>query len=124
VYLPLIEFSYNHRYHSRIKAAPFEVLYGRKCRTPVCWFEVGEGQLTGLELILTTMDKVKEIQDRLKAAQDLQKSYAGRRRKPLEFQVNDKVLLKVSPWNGTIRFGKRGKLSPRYVGSFRVTERI
>jgi hypothetical protein len=75
-------------------------------------------------LIMTTTDKLKEIQERLKAAQDRQKSYADRRRKPLEFQVKDKVLLKVSPWKGTIRLGKRGKLSPRYIGPFQITERI
>jgi hypothetical protein len=123
-YLPLMEFSYNNSYHASIKAAPFEALYGRKSRTSICWFEVGEGQLTGPELIMTTTNKVKEIQEWLKAAQDRQKSYADRRRKPLEFQVKDKVLLKVSPWKGTIRFGKRGKLSPRYIGPFRITERI
>jgi hypothetical protein len=124
MHLPLVEFSYNNSYHASIKAAPFEALYGRKCRTPVCWFEVGEGQLTGPEVILTTTDKVKEIKDRLKAAQDRQKSYADRRRKPLEFAVGDQVLLKVSPWKGTIKFGKRGKLSPRYIGPFQITERI
>jgi hypothetical protein len=73
---------------------------------------------------MTATDKVKEIQERLKVAQDRQKSYVDRRRKPLEFQVNDKVLLKVSPWKGTIRFGKRGKLSPRYIGPFQITESI
>jgi hypothetical protein len=119
-----MEFSYNNSYHSSIKAAPFEALYGRKCRTPIGWFEVGEGQLTGPELIMTTTDKVKEIQGRLKAAQDRQKSYADQRRQPLEFQVHDRVLLKVSPWKGAIRFGKRGKLNPRYIGPFRITERI
>ncbi|KAD0234949.1 hypothetical protein E3N88_44571 [Mikania micrantha] len=107
-----------------LKSAPFEALYGRKCRTPICWFEVGEGQLTGPELILDTTDKVNQIRERLKAAQDRQKSYADKRRKPLEFEVNDKVMLKVSPWKGTIRFGKRGKLSPRYIGPFKITERI
>ncbi|KAD5508448.1 hypothetical protein E3N88_16151 [Mikania micrantha] len=123
-HLPLMEFSYNNSYHASLKSAPFEALYGRKCRTPICWFEVGEGQLTGPELILDTTDKVNQIRERLKAAQDRQKSYADKRRKPLEFEVNDKVMLKVSPWKGTIRFGKRGKLSPRYIGPFKITERI
>jgi hypothetical protein len=90
----------------------------------VCLFETGEGQLTGLELILGTIDKVSQIHDRLKATQDRQKSYADRRRKLLEFAIDDKVLLKVSHWKGTIRFGKRGKLSPRYIRPFRITERI
>jgi hypothetical protein len=124
VHLPLIEFSYNHIYHASIKAAPFEALYGQKCRTPVCWFQTGLGQLTGPELIMETIDKVNHIRDRLKAAQDRQKSYVDRRRKPLGFAVDDKVLLKVSLWKGTIRFGKRRKLSPRYIGPFRLTKRI
>jgi hypothetical protein len=104
VHIPLVEFSYNNSYHASIKVMQFEALYGRKCRTPLCWFETGEGQLTGPDLILRTIDKVNHIRDRLKAAQDRQKSYADRRRKPLEFEVNDKVLFKVSPWKGTIRF--------------------
>ncbi|GJX04653.1 putative reverse transcriptase domain-containing protein [Tanacetum coccineum] len=93
-HLPLVEFSYNNSYHASIKAAPFEALYGRKCRSPVCWSE------------------------------KRQKSYADIRRKPMEFNVDDMVMLKVSPWKGVIRFGKRGKLSPRYVGPFKIIERI
>nr|GFB88534.1 putative reverse transcriptase domain-containing protein [Tanacetum cinerariifolium] len=85
-HLPLVEFSYNNSYHATIKAAPFEALYGRKCRLP--------------------------------------KSYADLKRKPMEFQVGDKGMLKVSPWKGVVRFGKRGKLNPRYVGPFKVLERV
>ena len=124
IHLPLVEFSYNNSYHSSIKAAPFEALYGRKCRSPLCWAEVGESQLTGPELVYETSEKIVQIRQRLAAARDRQKSYADRRRKPLEFQVGDKVLLKVSPWKGVIRFGKRGKLNPRYVGPFAILERI
>jgi len=123
-HLPLVEFSYNNSYHTSIKAAPFEALYGRKCRSPLCWAEVGESQLTGPELVYETSEKIVQIRNRLAAARDRQKSYADQRRKPLEFQVNDKVLLKVSPWKGVIRFGKRGKLNPRYVGPFTILERI
>ena len=133
-HLPLVEFSYNNSYHTSIKAAPFEALYGRKCRSPLCWAEVGNTQLakgrvpdsalTGPEIIRETTEKIVQIRERLKAARDRQKSYADKRRKPLEFQVGDRVLLKVSPWKGTIRFGKRGKLNPRYIGPFEILARI
>ncbi|GJX76298.1 putative reverse transcriptase domain-containing protein [Tanacetum coccineum] len=123
-HLPLVEFSYNNSYHRSIKAAPFEALYGRKCRSPVCWAEVGEAQLTGLEIIHETTEKIFKIRDRMQAARDRQKSYADKRRRPLEFEVGDKVMLRVAPWKGVIRFGKRGKLYPRYIGPFQIIERI
>ncbi|KAJ9543976.1 hypothetical protein OSB04_023683 [Centaurea solstitialis] len=123
-HLPLVEFSYNNSYHTSIQCTPYEALYGRKCRSPLSWVEVGDSQLTGPELIQETTDKIGLIRDRLKAARDRQKSYADNRRKPLEFQVGDRVLLKVSPWKGLVRFGKRGKLSPRYVGPFEIIERV
>ncbi|GJS89397.1 putative reverse transcriptase domain-containing protein [Tanacetum coccineum] len=123
-HLPLVEFSYNNSYHTSIKAAPFEALYGRKCRSPVCWAEVGEAQLTGPAIIHKTMEKIFKIRDRMQAARDRQKSYADKRRRPLEFEVGDKVMLKVAPCKGVMRFGKRGKLNPRYIGPFRIIERI
>ncbi|GJT32958.1 putative reverse transcriptase domain-containing protein [Tanacetum coccineum] len=98
-HLPLVEFSYNNSYHASIKAALFEALYEQKCRSPVCLSEVGDSQLTGPELIHV-------------------------RRKPMEFDVGDMVMLKVSPWKGVIHFGKRRNLSPRYVGPFKIIERI
>ncbi|GJQ97722.1 putative reverse transcriptase domain-containing protein [Tanacetum coccineum] len=102
VHLPLAEFFYNNSYHSSIRCAPFEALYERKCRSPVLWLTI----------------------EKLKAARDRQKSYADNRLKPLEFEVGDRVMLKVSPWKGVIRFGKKGKLAPRYVGPFEILERI
>nr|GFB45020.1 putative reverse transcriptase domain-containing protein [Tanacetum cinerariifolium] len=123
-HLPLVEFSYNNSYHSSIKCAPFEALYGRRCRMPIAWTEVGEGKLLGPETIQETTDKIVQIKERLKVARDRQKSYADKLRKPLEFSVGDKVLLKVSPRKGVVRFGKRSKLSPRYVGPFEIVERI
>ncbi|OMP06578.1 reverse transcriptase [Corchorus capsularis] len=124
VHLPLIEFAYNNSYHASIGMPPYEVLYGRKCRTPLCWDEVGERQLLGRELVEITAGKVKIIRDHLKVAQDRQKSYADIRRKELEFEIGDKVFLKVAPWKGVIRFRKAGKLNPRYIGPFIITQQI
>ncbi|GJT69093.1 putative reverse transcriptase domain-containing protein [Tanacetum coccineum] len=121
-HLPLIEFLYNNSYHASIKAAPFEALYGRKCRSPVCWAEVGDAQLTGPELIHETTEKIVQIKQRIQASHDRQKSYADVRHKPLEFQVCDQVMLKVSPWKRVIHFGKQGKLNPRYIGPFKIKE--
>ncbi|GKD48589.1 putative reverse transcriptase domain-containing protein [Tanacetum coccineum] len=123
-HLPLVEFSYNNTNHTSIEAAPFEALYGRKCRSPVCWAEVRDSQLTGPEIIHETTEKIVQIKSRIQAARDRQKSYADKRRKPLEFQVGDKVMLKVSPWKGVIRFGKRGKLNPRYIGPFKILAKV
>ncbi|GJY43737.1 putative reverse transcriptase domain-containing protein [Tanacetum coccineum] len=95
-HLPLAEFSYNNSYHASIKAAPFEDLYRRKCRSP----------------------------NRLLAARSRHKSYTDVRRKPLEFEVGDKVMPKVSPCKGVVQFGKRGKLSPRYIGPFKILSRV
>ncbi|GJV16415.1 reverse transcriptase domain-containing protein [Tanacetum coccineum] len=123
-HLPLAEFSYNNSFHSSIRCAPFEALYGRKCRSPVLWAEIGEGRLIGPELVQETTDKVVVIKEKLQAVRNRQKSYADSGRKMVEFNVGDRVLLKVSPWKGVMRFGKKGKLSPRYVGPFEVLERI
>ncbi|GJY30019.1 putative reverse transcriptase domain-containing protein [Tanacetum coccineum] len=123
-HLPLVEFSYNNSYHASIKAAPFEALYGRKCRSPVCWAEVGQVQLTGPELVQETMERIIQIKQRIQTARDRQKSYADLKRKPMEFQVGDKVMLKVSPWKGVVHFGKQGKLNPRYVRPFKVLKKV
>nr|GFB81732.1 putative reverse transcriptase domain-containing protein [Tanacetum cinerariifolium] len=116
-----VEFSYNNSYHASIKAAPFEALYGQKCRSPVCWIEVGEAQILGPELIQETTEKIVQIKQRMQVARDRQKSYADLKRKPMEFQVGDKVMIKVSPWKGVVRFGKRGKLNPRVHNTFHVS---
>ncbi|GKE43614.1 putative reverse transcriptase domain-containing protein, partial [Tanacetum coccineum] len=100
VHLPLVEFSYNNSYHSSVRRASFEALYGRKCRLPILWAEVREGRLIGPEIVQETTEKISQIKDRLKTARDL------------------------SPWNGVVRFGKKGKLAPRSVGPFEITERI
>nr|GFA21085.1 putative reverse transcriptase domain-containing protein [Tanacetum cinerariifolium] len=123
-HLPLVEFSYNNSYHASIKSASFKALYGRKCRSPVYWSEVGDSQLTGPELIRETTEKIVQIKNRLLTARSRQKSYADVRHKPMEFEVGDKVILKFSPWKGVICFGKRGKLSQRYIGPFQIIERI
>nr|GFB18637.1 putative reverse transcriptase domain-containing protein [Tanacetum cinerariifolium] len=124
VHLPLVEFSYNNSYHSSIRYAPFEALYGRKCRSPVLWAEIGEGSLIRPELVLEMIDKVVLIKKNLKAVRDRQKSYVDKRRKTLEFEVGDRVLLKVLPQKGVMHFRKKGKLAPRYVGPFEILERI
>ena len=103
---------------------PYEALYGRPCRKPICWTEVGESSIIGPDLIRDTSDKVGMIRKRLLTAQSWQKSYADVRRRPLEFKAGDHVFLKVMPKRGVIRFGKRGKLSPRYIGPFEVLERV
>nr|GEY90093.1 putative reverse transcriptase domain-containing protein [Tanacetum cinerariifolium] len=106
-----------------IKATPFEALYGRKCRSPVCWAEVGEVHLFGPEIVQETTEKIIQIKQRIQAAYDRQKSYADLKRKLIEFQVGDRVMFKVSPWKGVVRFGKQGKLNPRYVGPFKVLKK-
>ncbi|GJX12006.1 putative reverse transcriptase domain-containing protein [Tanacetum coccineum] len=101
VHLPFVEFSYNNSYHSSVRCAPFEALYGRKCCSPIMC-----------------------AKDRLKVARDRQKSYADKRRKPLDFSVGDYLLLKVSPWKGVVRFKKKGKLAPRFVRPFEIIEKV
>ena len=119
-----MEFAYNNSYQSSLNMAPFEALYGRRCRTPIYWDEAGERKLLGPELVQITTDNLQVIRANLKAAQDRQKSYANLKRADIEYNVGDKVFLKISPWKGVIRFGKKGKLSPRFIGPYEVIERI
>ena len=123
-YLSLMEFAYNNSYQASISMAPYEALYGRRCRTPLFWDEVGERKLESVEFIEDAIEKVRLIRDRLKAAQDRQKSYADNRRRELEFEIGDRVLLKVSSWKGVLRFRHQGKLSPRYIGPFSIIQRV
>nr|GEW64937.1 putative reverse transcriptase domain-containing protein [Tanacetum cinerariifolium] len=124
VHLSLVEFSYNNSYHYNMRCAPFKALYGRKCRSPIMWAEVREGLLIGPELVQETTEKISQIKNRLMVARDSQKSYADKRRKPLEFSVGDYVLLKVLPWKGVVRIRKKGKLAPRFVGPFEIIEKV
>ena len=123
-HLPLIEFAYNNSYHSNIGMAPFESLYGRICRSPICWDEVGERKLIGPEIMQITIDKIQLIRERLKATQSRQKSHADKKWRDIEFDVGDHVFIKVSPLKGVMRFGKTNKLSPRFFGPFEILDKI
>ncbi|KAL8091649.1 hypothetical protein AgCh_034054 [Apium graveolens] len=122
-HLPLIEFSYNNSYHASIGIPPYEALYGRKYRPPTYWDEVGEHKLIGPDLVQQMKEKVEMIRKRLIAAQDRQAKYINQERKDVQFEFRENVLLKISPWKGLTRFGKKGKLSPRYIGPFEVLRR-
>ena len=123
-HLPLVEFAYNNSYQASIQMTPYEALYGRPCRSQLCWTEVGESSITSPDLIRDTSEKMGLIQQRLLTAQSRQKSYADVRRRPLEFEVGDHVFLKVMPKRGVVRFGKCGKLSSRFIGPFEIVERV
>nr|GEY22431.1 reverse transcriptase domain-containing protein [Tanacetum cinerariifolium] len=103
-HLSLVEFSYNNSYHANIKTIPFKALYGRKCRSPICWTKVGEAQLLGLELIQKTTEKFIQIKQIMQAAHDRQKSYADLKRKLMKFQIGDRVMLKVLDKVGTVAY--------------------
>ena len=123
-YIPLMKFSYNNSYQSSISMTPYEALYGRRCRTPMCWTELHEQKIIGPDLVKDTEEKVRIIQQRLKAASDRQRSYADLKRRDIAYEVGDKVFLKVSSLRKNLWFGKKGKLSPRFIGPYEVLERI
>jgi hypothetical protein len=123
-HLPLIEFSYNNSYHSSIGMAPYEALYGRKCRTPLWCAEVGDKSIIGPEIIQETTLKIKSIQEKMRTTQSRQKSYADKRRRPLEFEEGDHVFLKVTPKLGLRGVFRTKKLCPRYIGPFLILRRI
>ena len=122
--LPYAEFSYNNSYQSSLKMAPFEALYGRRCRTPLLWDEVGDRQFFGPDLIKESEQKVKLIRDRLKVSQSRQKSYIDSKPKVTVYEIGDRVYLRVSPLRGVMRFGVKGKLAPRFVGPYKVLEHM
>ncbi|GKE28283.1 putative reverse transcriptase domain-containing protein, partial [Tanacetum coccineum] len=134
VHLPLVEFSYNNSYHSSVRCASFEALYGRKCRSPIMWAEVGEGQLIGPELVQETTEKILHIKDRLKAARDRQKSYADKRRKPLEISVGDYASMRsksslsdcwvAKPWITSVNTNENTTLSEAQEVSQRITSGV
>ena len=117
-YIPFMGFAYKNSYQSRISIAPYEALYGRKCRILVCWTDLNEHKVIGPKIVKETEEKVRIIQQRLKASSDKQKLYADLKRKDIEYEVGDKVFLKVSPWRKILRFGKKGKLSPMFIGPY------
>jgi hypothetical protein len=123
-HLCLVEFAYNNSYHASIGMAPYEALYGRPCRSPSYWDDISDRSSESPIVLQHYTQQVQKIRERLKAAQDRQKSYADKRRRELQFDVDDMVFVKVSPTKSVFRFGKKGKLSPRYVGPFRILERI
>jgi hypothetical protein len=122
--LPYAEFSYNNSYQATLKMSPFEALYGRKCRTPLYLDQTGERHFFGPKLIQEAEEQVRIIRENLRVAQTRQKSYADNRRRPLEFEEGEHVYLKVSPLRGMRRFKVTGKLSPRFIGPFRIFRRV
>nr|AAV43966.1 putative polyprotein [Oryza sativa Japonica Group] len=119
--LPYAEFSYNNSYQASIRIPPNEAMFGRKCRTPLCWNEVGEALVFGPDMLKAADEQVKLIRERLKTAQNRQKNYADNRRRDLEFEKGDHVYLRVSPLRGMRRFGMFGKLAPHYIGPYLIT---
>ncbi|KAK2436721.1 hypothetical protein QL285_021693 [Trifolium repens] len=122
--LPLIEFTYNNSFHTSIGMAPYEALYGRRYQTPLCWYQDGESMIVGPEMVQQTTDKVRKIRARMMVAQDRQKSYADRRRRPLEFEAGEHVFLRVTPTTGVGRAIKARKLTPKFIGPYQITEMI
>ncbi|XP_070032515.1 uncharacterized protein [Nicotiana tomentosiformis] len=123
-FLPPAKFAYNNNYQSSIQMTLFEALYGRRCHSPVGWFELGEARLLGIDLVCDALEKVKLIQERFHTVQSRQKSYANRKAHDVAFMMGERVVLRVSPMKGVMRFGKKGKLSPRYIDPFEVLERV
>ena len=122
-HIPLVEFVYNNSFQSSIGMASYKAFYGRKCRMSLCWTKLSENKVIGPDLIQETEEKVKMIRERLKVATDRQKSYADMKRKDIRYEIGEKVFLKVSPWKKLMRFGKKGKLSPRFFEPYEVSKK-
>ena len=122
--LPLIEFTNNNSFHASIGMAPYEALYGRKCRTPLCWYQDGEAVLVGPELLEQTTEKVRQVRNKMQVSQSRQKAYADRRRRPLEFEAEDHVFLRVTRTTGVGRALRSRKLSPKFLGLYQILRRI
>ncbi len=121
--LSYAEFSYNNSYQASLQMAPYKALYGRKCRTPLLWDQIGERQVFGIDVLREAEEKVKIIQERLRVAQSRQKSYADNRCRDLTFEEGDYVYLRVTPLRGVHRFQTKEKLAPRFVGPFKIVSR-
>jgi hypothetical protein len=121
--LPYAELSYNNSYQESLRMAPFEMLYGRRCQTPLFWSETGEQKVFGPDILQEAKKQVRMVRENLRVAQSRQKSYVDHRRRELSFEVGDFVYLKVSPMRGLHHFKVRGKLAPRFIGSFKITEK-
>jgi hypothetical protein len=121
--LPYAELSYNNSYQESLRMAPFEMLYGRRCQTPLFWSETGEQKVFGPDILQEAKKQVRMVRENLPVAQSRQKSYVDHRRRELSFEVGDFVYLKVSPMRGLHHFKVRGKLAPRFIGSFKITEK-
>lgn len=122
--LLLMEFAYNNNYQASIKMAQYGALYGRSCKSPVNWNEIGEKRVLGSDFIKETNENINFIQEQLKIAQNRQKSYADNRGRDLDFQVSDHVFLKVFPFKGVMQFGKKRKLSPRFIEPFEILQKV
>ena len=123
-HIPLMEFAYNNSYQVSIGMAPYKTSYGRRCRTLVCWTELNKHKMIGPDIVKDTKEKVQVSRQKLKVASDRKKSYADLKRRDIEYEVGDKVFLKVSLWRKILRFGKKGKLSLRFIGPYEILERI
>ena len=119
-FLPFAEFTYNNSYQASLGKAPFEVLYGRRCRTPLNWSETGERSFFRPDMIKDAEEQVRVIRERLKTAQSRQKSYYDRHHQDVQYEIGEKAYLRVTPLKGGKRFGIKGKLAPRYVGPFPI----